>query len=118
MSDELRLISDSLGRTQQAKSINEYNVAIALGKLEIPFIYEFELAGGHWVTGGISIDFVVWNPLMTPLEVDEAYWHKDDSRERWRANIIFDYFNQDAVRLTGEESASVGSAVSALRSKL
>jgi len=111
-------VVDSFGNIQQAKSVNEYYVAVALAEENITFRYQYDIRGGHWVSGGIVVDFVVYIPFAVPLEVDERYWHTDSSRERYREAIIVQYFRQPVIRLTGSETADVGSARSAIRRKL
>jgi len=57
-------------------SWNEYYVALALEKLELPYIYQFEIFGGH-LRGGVILDFLVLtHPLSTPIFVNGLYWHK------------------------------------------
>jgi len=111
-------VIDSFGHVQQAKSTNEYYVAIALTAEDITFRYQYDIQGGHWVSGGIVVDFVLYIPFAIPLEVDERYWHKDTSGERYREAIITRYFGQKPIRLTGLETESVGLARSAIRRKI
>ena len=55
----------------------EYFVAIALEKLHLPFIFQYELMGGRTKRGGIVLDFLVLtDPLSTPLDIRGDYWHQ------------------------------------------
>lgn len=86
---------------QEAGSTEEWRVARALSRFEIPFIYQFEIFDAS-VRGGIVLDFLVQtNPLSTPLEVYGKYWHKGErsSEERIRDVIIDDYFRGKSLPL-------------------
>ena len=59
----------------------EYYVALALEKLHLPFIFQFEVAGGRTKRGGIVLDFLVLtDPLSTPLDLRGDYWHQPKQR--------------------------------------
>lgn len=87
--EELGLIQ---GRTPGSKE--EYWVSQALYKYEIPFEYQWELFGGTTRRGGLVVDFVVWNPRMTPFPVHGKYWHKNelDGGDKQALIAIADYF--------------------------
>lgn len=87
--EELGLIE---GRKPDSKE--EYWTAQALWKYKIPFRYQWELFGGTSRRGGLLVDFVVWNPKMTPLLVYGSYWHKSelDGGDRIRLATIAQYF--------------------------
>ena len=55
----------------------EYNVAFALDKLQLPYMFQFAFFGGKSVRGGIVVDFLVLtNPLSTPVWINGGFWHK------------------------------------------
>ena len=54
----------------------EYNVAYALDKLELPYMFQFIFLGGKAVRGGMVVDFLVLtDPLSTPVWVNGGFWH-------------------------------------------
>ena len=63
---------------QMPDSIQEYWVSQALYKFQIPFQFQFELFHGRDRRGGLIVDFVVWNPMMTPVLVHGNYWHRGE----------------------------------------
>jgi hypothetical protein len=64
----------------QATSI-EYHVAIALDRLEIPYLFQFEIGGGRVFRGGMVLDFLaLTTPLSTPIDVRGEYWHQPRQR--------------------------------------
>ncbi|MHA2086216.1 MAG: hypothetical protein ACXABD_20930 [Candidatus Thorarchaeota archaeon] len=59
----------------------EYYTALALEKLGLHFIYQYELGGGRVFRGGMVLDFLVLtNPLSTPLDIRGDYWHQPQQR--------------------------------------
>ena len=112
------LIQDSSGQIRQAKSEDEYIFHLALIAEDLPFLYEFALYGGHLLAGGISVDFLVWTPFATAVEIVGAYWHRNTTRERFRASIITSYFGREPVKIVEEETEDVGAARSAIKAKL
>jgi hypothetical protein len=59
----------------------EWRVAVALEKLGLHFIYQYELMGGRTKRGGIVLDFLVLtSPLSTPLDIRGEYWHQPKQR--------------------------------------
>jgi hypothetical protein len=59
----------------------EFNTAIALDKLGLHFIYQYELGGGRTFRGGMVLDFLVLtSPLSTPLDIRGDYWHQPQQR--------------------------------------
>lgn len=59
----------------------EWRVALALEKLKIPYMFQFEIMGGRAVRGGIVLDFLaLTDPLSTPIDVRGDYWHGPKQR--------------------------------------
>ena len=59
-------------------SKEEWWVAKALWKYDIPFMFQYELFHGRSRLGGLILDFLVWNPAPTPLPVHGDYWHEGE----------------------------------------
>ncbi len=59
----------------------EWHTAIALDKLKLPYMFQFQVGGGRSVRGGIVLDFLVLtDPLSTPLDIRGDYWHQPKQR--------------------------------------
>ena len=59
----------------------EYYVALALDKLDLPYLFQYEIMGGRALRGGIVLDFLVLtSPLSTPLDIRGEYWHQPKQR--------------------------------------
>ena len=116
--NEILLIQDSSGAVKTAKSRNEYILHLALIAEDLEFLYEFGLFGGHRTLGGISIDFAVWTPFITGVELQGAWWHRNSAKERFRAALISSYFGKPPVYFLEEETEEVSSARSAVKRKL
>ena len=55
----------------------EYNVAWALDKVELAYMFQFIFLGGKAVRGGMVVDFLVLtDPLSTPVWVNGGFWHQ------------------------------------------
>ena len=98
MTNEQRLI---MGKV--AKSINEYNTSVALDELlELKVIsawyYEVPLRGGAGgVAGGLSIDFLVYDPHPRPLECMDQHWHSGQmgSNDHYRIAVIRSVYRRE-----------------------
>ena len=75
-------------------SKEEYWVAKALYKYDIPFRFQWQIRGGTTRRGGLVVDFVVRNPMRTPLLVYGKYWHMAELEggDKRRVVAIADYF--------------------------
>jgi len=52
-----------------------------LEKLNLPYLFQYELLGGRVFRGGIVLDFLVLtSPLSTPLDIRGNYWHQPKQR--------------------------------------
>lgn len=59
----------------------EWYVALALDKLEIPYLFQYEIGGGRVFRGGMVLDFLaLTSPLSTPIDVRGEYWHQPKQR--------------------------------------
>lgn len=102
---------------------NEYNVALALDKLD--FEYKFQMAtASKGQTGTVILDFLVeTDPLPTPLWVHGEHWHMGDRRARdLRAQQTVDEFLGGGalapVELWGDETETETLALNAVRRAL
>lgn len=88
--EELGVIQGKL-----AGSKHEWWTAQALWRYDIQFMYQFEIFGGRDVRGGLILDFLVWNPMATPLPVHGEYWHREElsGGDQTALIAIADYFN-------------------------
>lgn len=74
------------GQTPGSKE--EWRVAQALEKMEIRYIYQYEILD-RYVRGGLVIDFLALTvPLSTPIEVYGEYWHRGELRSRDVQRIV------------------------------
>ena len=76
---EIPVIGQPTSFTVQGKTATsyEYNVAWALDKMQLPYMFQFAFFGGKSVRGGIVVDFLVLtSPLSTPVWVNGGFWHK------------------------------------------
>ena len=107
---------------QTAGSTNEYNVAVALGKLKLTFSYQVPILGGRNFRGGAVIDFMVNTvPVPTPVWVQGDYWHGSASKRESDQYIMrhvreaFSYQVADSVEVWGHETLTPEDALAALK---
>ena len=96
LEEEIGLIQ---GQTPDSKY--EFWVSEALYRYEIPFMYQFQILGGRELRGGKVVDFLVWNPDATPLEVFGLYWHKSElpGGDRVGLDALRSYFGKEPIVL-------------------
>ena len=73
-------------------SKEEYWVALALYKLKIDFVFQYQLFGGRKYKGGQVIDFWIYTqPLPTPLFVQGWYFHYSTAEKaaQSRLNLMY-----------------------------
>ena len=77
-------------QNKQPDSKEEVWVAMALDRLKVPYIYQFDLFGNATVRGGILIDFLVLRPFTQALEIQGEHWHTGQlgADDRLRKAII------------------------------
>lgn len=111
-------LTDSYGRTFSASSY-EYNVALALWKFQLTFYFQFPLAGGRRVAGGMVLDFYVeTRPLPTPILVNGDFWHRNPAKEALYTAMVENYFQGKArpvVTFWGEDASTPEAAVRSMR---
>lgn len=86
-------------------SKEEWWTAQALWKYKVPFQFQFQIFGGTSRRGGLIVDFLVWNPMATPFEVNGNYWHRNemDSGDKTDLIAIEQYFKKEAIIMWGED---------------
>lgn len=101
-------------------SKNEYYVALALDKLKIEYIFQYQL-GVAGMRGSQVIDFVVFNPSSKAVFVQGEYWHdtKSESEDTLKHAAAEQRFGRgNVIDLMGEETDTVEKALQAVRSKV
>ena len=96
---------------------NEYNVALALEHEGVEFQFQWYYMGGRDVLGGYVLDFVVYSPFRTPVEVFGNYWHTGqmESGDRLKLAIIAQEFGRQAIVIWGNESDTYDLALQAVQ---
>jgi hypothetical protein len=110
---------------QGAKATDiEWRVAKALDTLDIPYIFQYELFGGHSKRGGVVVDFLaITAPLSTPIWVQGEYWHQSRQKtvDDYQMAIVAHYNRgqlAEAVVLWGAELQTDEAALSTVRREL
>ena len=81
-------------------SKEEYWVALALYKLKIDFIFQYQLFGGRKYKGGQVVDFwVLTQPLPTPIFVQGWYFHYATAEKAAQSKLNLMYLE---ARLNGK----------------
>lgn len=76
-------------------SRQEYYVALALDRLQLPYTFQYSIDGGTRIRGGQVLDFLVHTrPLATVLEIYGSYWHEDEATiaDALQEQRVKDYF--------------------------
>ena len=104
---------------KQPDSKEEVWVSMALEKLRIPYIFQFELLNAR-LRGGILIDFWVLFPFATPIEVLGEYWHTGElgSDDKMRQAIIEQMIGRHVINLWTEDLTDPETTYSKVRSEL
>ncbi len=91
---------------QMPDSKQEWWVAQALWMYEVRFMYQFQLFGGTTRRGGQTVDFLVWNPMATPFEVNGEYWHKNEMEggDLQALVAIEQYFKKEPIILWASDA--------------
>jgi hypothetical protein len=108
-------ITDASGRSQNAYSQNEINLAWAFDKLGIQYYYQFNIYRAWARTrGGIKIDFLVL-PFRVPCELFGEYWHSGDMTpaDDLKIRREFEYFHRQTVLFFGDETETRAAALKA-----
>lgn len=115
MAEELLIVQG------QPASKPEYNVAVALGRLNIPFLFQYDVFGGRRLRGGYVIDFIIENPFEEVLEVFGEYWHPDELTDKDRLKLAYLtnlFGGKEPYIIWGSEADTVEMAVETLRAKV
>lgn len=104
-------------------SINEWNVALALDKLNLEYDFQYYW-GGTGVRGSQIIDFLVYTiPRPTPVFVHGEHWHtglrgKQEDFKMADINSKMRGVWMEAVVIWGEESETEERALEVVRERL
>lgn len=100
-------------------SNEEVWVAMALDRLKIPYIFQFELEP-QALRGGIKIDFLVLAPYLMPIEIMGEYWHigELDPHERLRQIIIEQKLGQPVIYLWTKDLIDPDTTYTVVRQKV
>lgn len=111
------VVNDTYGRSHRA-TLPEYNVALALETLELPFMFQVEFFGGRRIRGGQVLDFLVYAPFEIPLQVYGEYWHEGmlAADDQLKLNLIKQSTRADVEIIWGKDAATPEDALSACRS--
>lgn len=96
---------DALIQGKRPGSAEEWRFALGLNRAKVAYYYQYAIDGGNRVRGGILVDFVVFNPFKTPVEIESKHWHTgalgaDDHLKRAREA---QYFGRPVIAVWGEE---------------
>jgi hypothetical protein len=105
---------------QEPGSKEEWWVALALWKLQMPFSFQVPVMGGRDRKGGFIVDFVVYNPIAVPVEVFGNYWHEGDmgAGDSLRLALYRQYFGRETVIIWGSEAVDEDATLEVVRRKL
>lgn len=106
---------------QQPGSINEYNFSVALEKLKLEYMYQYQM-GMMGVRGSQRIDFLVFvAPASAACYIQGTYWHRAATagEDRLKHAIAEHYFGAGNVfDFSEEETETVETAIVSIRKKL
>ena len=69
-------------------TLNEYNLGSALDFFQISYNFQISYWGGRNLLGGQILDFIVFLPQPTPVQVFGAYWHSAQLSSKDNLNLI------------------------------
>ena len=104
---EVRSANPEVKRVQgiMPDSKEEYWVALALWKLHIDFVFQYQLFGGRKYKGGQVVDFWVYTvPLPTPILVQGYYFHYGTAERTAQTKMNIMYLES---RLNGKAAKPV-----------
>ncbi len=112
-------VVDSYQRVHQA-TLNEYNVALALQAVELIFMFQVNFFGGRALRGGQVLDFLVWNPLPTPVQVFGGYWHEGQlaTQDNYKLSLIREQYGREVVIFFQLETDTFDHALAAVKGRL
>ena len=96
----------------------EYFVSKILDKYKVRYYFQFLVGAGAGVRGSMWVDFLIYNPLKTPLEVQGNYWHTGAMGEgdKLRLSILRRLLEVPKVlEIWGNECETLESTEQALR---
>lgn len=107
---------------QMPDSKEEFYFALALERLELKFIFQFEIFDGRERRGGQVVDFLVYTaPLPTPVYINGEYWHRDRDKDEYkiaRAKMYFKGNAQDPVVIWAKDLQDIDMAYATAKREL
>lgn len=101
-------------------SVQEWRLAVALGKFDIQYEYQVQINSSRFVRGAQIVDFVAYVPFKVPIQVFGAYWHRGqlDPEETLDLAVIENYFQHEVVIFWDYDLASQSAADTAVKEKI
>ena len=104
----------------QDATLNEYNVALSLDRLRLPYIFQYAPFGARGIRGQYVVDFLIKSPFDQPLEVFGNYWHTGQlgADDKLRLAILSKHFRKEVIVLWGNETDTFEEALRAVRREI
>ena len=98
----------------------EYNFGMALIRYEVDFLFQVDYWGGRNIRGGQVLDYLVFNPMETPVQIFGEYWHEGQlaSQDRLKLDILENHFGKEIMILWGPDVGTYEDALRTVRSKI
>lgn len=105
------------GKTPGSKEEWRYGRALELEKIR--FFYQFVIRGRPGLRGAITLDFLIFVPMATPVQVYGEYWHsgRRTVTDRLQENYIRQYIGKPVDIVYAKELPSIQAARDIIRSK-
>ena len=115
---ELQVV-DSYQRVHRA-TLNEYNVALALQTCDLLFMFQVDFFGGRSLRGGQVLDFLVFNPMPTPVQVFGDHWHEGQlgTEDSYKLSLIQEQYGRDVVIFFQLDTDTYDHALAAVKGQL
>lgn len=110
-------MAEVLSLQNKLATLNEYNVGYVLEKYRVEYFFQVSYWGGRNIRGGRVLDFLILNPLETPLEVFGNYWHTGQlgSGDRLKLVVFEQFFGKKVLIAWGKETMTIEDTTETLR---
>lgn len=104
----------------QSATLNEFNVAQALTRLRLNYIFQFAPFGFTGQRGQYVVDFLVQDPFNLPVEVFGEYWHTGQlgMDDKLRLAVLGNYFHREVLVLWGVDTDTEEEALKTVRKEI